>query len=76
MMNGCYVKTLQEPSAYLCALCLFEFVGILGDKSLKYYFYGKQILMTKSRLLTSVIWCDNVESALSQSMVKSGTISF
>jgi hypothetical protein len=29
MMNGCYVKTLQEPSAYLCALCLFEFVGII-----------------------------------------------
>jgi hypothetical protein len=29
MMNGCYVKTLQEPSAFLCALCLFEFVGTL-----------------------------------------------
>jgi hypothetical protein len=34
MMNGCYVKTLQEPSAYLCALYLFEFVGIFWDKSL------------------------------------------
>jgi hypothetical protein len=28
MMNGCYVKTLQEPSVHLCALCLFEYVGI------------------------------------------------
>jgi hypothetical protein len=28
MMNACYVKTLQEPSVHLCALCLFELVGI------------------------------------------------
>jgi hypothetical protein len=35
MMNGCYVKTLQEPSAYLFALCLFEFVGRFWDKILK-----------------------------------------
>jgi hypothetical protein len=27
MMNGCCVKTFQEPSVHLCALCLFEFVG-------------------------------------------------
>ena len=31
---------------------------------------GKQILMTESRVLTSMIWCDNVDSALSHSMVK------
>jgi hypothetical protein len=35
IMNGCYVITLQEPSAYLRALCLFAFVGILWDKSQK-----------------------------------------
>jgi hypothetical protein len=28
MINGCYVKTLQEPSIHLFALCLFEFIGI------------------------------------------------
>jgi hypothetical protein len=44
MMNGCYVKTLQEPSACLCAPCLFEFVGILWDKSLKQNIAGSKCL--------------------------------
>jgi hypothetical protein len=44
MMNDCYVKTLQEPSAYLCALCLFEFVGIFWDKSLKLNFVRSKCL--------------------------------
>jgi hypothetical protein len=32
MMNGCQVKALQEPSAYLCALCHFELVGIFCEQ--------------------------------------------
>jgi hypothetical protein len=61
MMNGFYVKVLQEPSAYLCALCLFEFVGILWEQNPEIKLCGKKMLMTKSRLLTSMIWCDNVD---------------
>jgi hypothetical protein len=31
---------------------------------------GKQMLMTKPKLLAGMIWCDNVDLALSLSMVK------
>jgi hypothetical protein len=44
MMDGCYVKTLQEPSVQPCALWAFEFVGIFWDKSLKYKFLGSKCL--------------------------------
>jgi hypothetical protein len=76
MMNGFYVKTLQEPSAYLCALCLFEFVCIFVRQEPEIKLCGKQMLMTKPRVLTSMIWCDSVNLDLSHSMVKSRMISF
>jgi hypothetical protein len=31
---------------------------------------GKQMLMTKPKLLVGMVWCDNVDLALSHSMVK------
>jgi hypothetical protein len=75
-MIGCYVKTLQEPSVHTCALCLFEFVGIFVRQEPEIKLCGKQMLMTKPRVLTSMIWCDNVDLALSHIMEKSRMISF
>jgi hypothetical protein len=54
----------------------FEFVGIVLRQEPKIKFCGKQMLMTKPRLFTSMIWCDYVDLALSHSMVKSQMISF
>jgi hypothetical protein len=68
-MNSCYVKTLQEPSVQPCGLWAFEFVGTLRHEP-EIKLCGKQMLMTKPRVLTSMIWWYNVDLALSHIMVK------
>jgi hypothetical protein len=67
--KSCHVKTLQEPSLQLYILWAFEFVGICWDEP-KIKPCGTQMLMTKPRVLASMIWWDNVNLALSHSMVK------
>jgi hypothetical protein len=76
MMNSCYVKTLQEPSAYLCALCFFWICWYILRQEPKINLCGKQMLITKSRVLTSTIWCDNVDLLYLMVRWKSRMISF
>jgi hypothetical protein len=64
------LKLLQEPSVQLCILRAFEFVGIFLSHELEIKLCGKRMLMAKPRSLTSMIWYDNVNLALSLSMVK------
>jgi hypothetical protein len=51
---------------------LYEYLNLLVyfEKEREIKLCGQQMLMTKPRVLTSMIWCDDVNLALSHSMVK------
>jgi hypothetical protein len=61
---------LQEPSLKLCIPQAFEIVGIFLRQEPIMKLCGKQMLMTKPRVLTSMVWCDYFNLAQSHSMVK------
>jgi hypothetical protein len=70
MRINCHVKPLQGPSKQFYTLYAWQICWLSLKHEPELKLCGMQMLMTNPKLLTSMIWLDNVGLALSHSMVK------